>query len=323
MMKVLVTGASGFLGQWLCQALVREKYEVHALVRPHSLTQTLQSLSVTLHTGDVTDLHSFSKAAQGMDGLFHLAGLVAYSEKLRSRMQEVNVQGTAHAVEICRRQGIRLVYMSSVVAVGASSTPQVLNEQSDYKMDSFRFGYFDTKKEAETLVQTACQKGDLSAVILNPSNVYGAGDMRKSSRKTHIWVARGLFPFYTVGGLSVVDVESVTETTVRAMSQGRIGERYILSGDNISIKELFHIIANCTGVTPPFVCLGDKSLKIIGWISKLSTRLSKKSFLDKDIRLGCLYHWFDHTKASQELGFSPQPARAAIENSVHWWKNNQ
>ena len=321
-MKVLVTGATGFLGRWLCQALVEKGYTTYALVRPSSDTRFLQSLSVKLHKGDVTDLPSFTKAARGVDVMFHLAGLVAYAEKFRSAMRKVNVQGTAHAVEICRLQNIRLIYMSSVVAVGASKTPQVLNEESSYNMKDFNFGYFNTKKQAEELVQNACQNEQLSAIILNPSNVYGAYDMKKASRKTHIWVAKGRFPFYTKGGLSVVDVESVIETTINAIKKGRIGERYILSGDNITIKELFTMIAECTGVSPPFICLNDKVLDMIGYLGNVLYYFLKKSFLDKDIRMGRFYHWFDNTKAKQELGFSPQPARKAIANSVNWWKEN-
>ena len=321
-MKVLVTGATGFLGRWLCKKLIQEGHTVHVLARPSSDLTVLPKGQTVVRTGDVTDLASFSKAAEGVEVMFHLAGLVAYAEKFRSAMEEINVKGTSYAVQICRQKNIRLVYMSSVVAVGASKTKRVLNEESPYEMAACRFGYFDTKKAAEELVQKACQKGDLFSVILNPSNVYGAGDMKKASRRTHIWVARGRFPFYTEGGLSVVDVESVIEACVQAMHKGRSGERYILSGGNITIKELFQMIAECTGARPPFIKLNDLSLDMIALLGKFFQKLGGKSFLDKDIRVGRFYHWFDHTKASRELGFAPKSARQAIQNSIHWWRDH-
>ena len=323
-MKVLVTGATGFLGGWLCKALVKEGHSVHALVRPSSNTSELQKLSVHLHKGDVTDLHSFMSAASGeIEVLFHLAGLVAYAERLRPAMQAVNVGGTANAIEVCRQRNIRLVYMSSVAAVGASLTSKVLNEESPYEMDKFRFGYFDTKRKAEVLVRQACQKGDLFAVILNPSNVYGAGDMRKASRRTHIWVATGRLPFYTSGGLSVVNVESVIETTIQAVQKGRSGERYILSGENISIQKLFQLVAEAAGSHPPYIRMSNFVLDSLVLVGQGLKAMGFRFFLnDKDMRLGRFYHWFDHSKASAELDFSPQPAAYAISNSIEWWKKH-
>lgn len=323
-MKVLVTGATGFLGGWLCNTLIKEGHSVHALVRPSSNTSELQKLPVHLHKGDVTDLDSFMSAAgDGIEVLFHLAGLVAYAERLRPAMQAINVGGTANAIEVCRQKNIRLVHMSSVAAVGASRTPKVLNEESPYEMEKFRFGYFDTKRQAEILVRQACQKGDLFAVILNPSNVYGAGDMRKASRRTHIWVATGRLPFYTSGGLSVVNVESVIETTIQAVQKGQSGERYILSGENITIQKLFQLVAEAAGSRPPFICMNNFVLDALMLIGQGLKKIGCRFFLnDKDIRLGQFYHWFDHGKASAELGFSPQPAAYAISNSIEWWKKN-
>ena len=323
-MKVLVTGATGFLGSWLCKALVKQGHSVHALVRPSSNTHTLQELPIQLHKGDVTNLDSFLSAAKGgVDVLFHLAGLVAYTEKHRPAMHAVNVGGTENAIEVCRKYNIRLVYMSSVVAVGASTKPKVLNENSPYEMSSFHFGYFDTKKEAETSVQAACKKGDIFAVILNPSTVYGAGDMRKASRRTHIWVAKGIMPFYTSGGLSVVNVESVIEATTHAMEKGKSGERYILSGENIKIQKLFQLVAEAAGSRAPFICLNNFMLDSLALLGRgLKTIGCRFFFNDTDIALGRLYHWFDSSKAKAEFAFAPEPAAKAIQQSIEWWKHN-
>ena len=321
-MKVLVTGASGFLGGWLCKALCEKGWQTHALLRPTSDRSDLKNLNIHFHTGDVTDLNSFMEAGQGMDLIFHLAGLVAHSEKKLKEMEKVNVQGTANAIEVCRTKAAKLIHISSVVTVGASTSPVVLNEESSYTPTLSQIGYFRTKKQAELLVQEACKKEKISAVILNPSTVYGAGDMKKQSRKVQEKVAQGRFPFYTSGGVSVVDAPSVAEACIQAVERGRQAERYILSGGNISIKTLFSLIAKSAGVRPPFIHLNNFSLRILAEIGTGLQYLHLHFPVNRQsARLACLYHWFDHSKAHKELGFTPIKVEKAIENSIKWWRN--
>ena len=323
-MKALITGASGFLGGWLCKALCKKGWQVHTLLRPTSNKSNLQNLNLHFHTGDVTDFDSFMKAAQGVDLIFHLAGVVSHSEKDLKTMQKVNVQGTTQAIEVSQKQGAKLIHISSVVSVGASAKPLTLNEDSPYDPALSQIGYFHTKKQAEILVQEACKKEKISAVILNPSTIYGAGDMEKQSRKVQVKVAQGRFPFYTSGGVSVVDVESVVEACLQAVEKGRQGERYILSGENISIKKLFSLIAKVAGVKPPFIHLNNCLLRIL---AEMGTSFQKLGFSfpvsRESAHLARLYHWFDHSKARQELGFNPMKAEQAIENSIKWWLSQQ
>ena len=320
-MKALVTGASGFLGTWLCKTLDKKGWNIHALVRPQSGREHLKPLSnLQFKEGDITNFDSLVTASKGMDFIFHLAGLVAHSEKYRSMMRKVNVQGTSHVIEVCRQSKLKLIYMSSVVAIGASSKPEILNEDSLYNMEKHNIGYFDTKKQAELLVQTACKKGQISAVILNPSTVYGAGDMKKGSRKIQIKVAQGRFPFYTSGGVSVVDVQSVVNACLSAVTKGRNGERYILSGDNISIKKLFSLIAKATGKKPPFIHLNKYLLRFLGTMGTRFEKLGIDFPVSREsVDIASFYHWFDHSKASSELDFAPANAEQAIKNSIEWW----
>jgi dihydroflavonol-4-reductase len=169
-------------------------------------------------------------------------------------------------------------------------------------------------------VQKACKAEKISAVILNPSTIYGAGDMQKQSRKIQAKVAQGRFPFYTSGGVSIVDVESVVKACLQAVEKGRQGERYILSGENISIKQLFSLIAKTTGVKPPFIHLNHFLLRILAETGAGLQKLGLSFPVSREsARLASLYHWFDHAKASQELNFIPMKAEQAIENSVKWW----
>ncbi|MBX3041848.1 MAG: NAD-dependent epimerase/dehydratase family protein, partial [Bdellovibrionaceae bacterium] len=142
-MKIVVTGANGFLGSWVTKALVAEKHEVYALVRPRSDLSDLEGIDVRFVHGDVTDPASLAKAFEGADTVFHLAGVVAYKKSQRSLMEKVNVEGTRNVVEACRKAKIRrLVHLSSVTAIGAGSGPdEILNENSPFNLAAYDLGY--------------------------------------------------------------------------------------------------------------------------------------------------------------------------------------
>lgn len=324
-MKVLVTGANGFLGSWLTRALVNEGHEVSILVRPTSNLSELKGLDFKVRHGDVTDIFSLSEACVGMDAVFHLAGVIAYKKNQRTLMEKVNVEGTRNVVEVCKQQKIkRLVYLSSVTAIGASFSPnEVLNEESEYRIHNLNLGYFETKKAAEDIVVEACKNNEIDAVILCPSTIYGAGDAKKGSRGVQVKVAQQKFKFYTSGGVSVVAVEDVIDGILKAWKNGKKGERYILSGENLTIQQLFTMIANEAGVTPPKVKIPNFILHIIGTIGDLFEAMGLSSSISSEnAYTSTMYHWFDSSKAKKELGFNPRPAKEAIHSSVQWMKDN-
>ena len=322
-MKVLVTGANGFLGSWVTRALVDEGHEVYALVRPKSDLSELEGINCKYVYGDVTDIVSLLEAFKGIDTVFHLAGVIAYKASDRPLMEKVNVQGTANVIEVCRECHVRrLVHLSSVVAIGSGLTPSdVLNESSEYNIHDLNLGYFETKHAAEELVKKAVAKDDIDAVILNPSTIYGPGDAKKGSRKMMLKVAQGKFKFYTSGGVNVVAVQDVVNGILSAWKVGKNGERYILAGENLLIKDLFRIIAEEAGVPAPTHHLPDKMLHMVGTLGDVMEKMGLKGPLSKEnAYTATMYHWFDSSKAQKELNFHPRPAREAIHNSVQWIK---
>lgn len=324
-MKVLVTGANGFLGSWLTRELVKQGHDVYALVRAKSDLSELAGVNCKYLHGDVTDVHSLLEAFKGIDTVFHLAGVVAYKKSDRAQMERVNVQGTQNVVEVCREHKVRkLVYLSSVVAVGAGYTPdQVMTEASEFNIHDLDLGYFETKHEAEKIVKKACDRGEIDAVMLNPSTIYGAGDAKKGSRRMQVKVAQGRLKFFTSGGVNVVAAEDVVQGIISAWKKGRPGERYILCGENMLIKDLFKMIAEEAGVKPPHKLMPDAVLHIVGIIGDTMEKLGLKGPLSREnAYTATMYHWFDCTKAKQELDFNPRPAREAIHNSVQWMKTN-
>lgn len=323
-MKILVTGANGFLGSWVTKALVKEGHEVFALVRPHADLSELDGVACKYIHGDVTDITSLLEAINGMDSVFHLAGVIAYKKSQRALMEKVNVQGTANVIEVCREKNVRrLVYLSSVVAIGAGFTEKdILTEDSPYNISHLDLGYFETKRKAEQIVKAACDRNEIDAVIINPSTIYGGGDAKKGSRKMQLKVAQGKLKFYTSGGVNVVAVEDVVAGILSAWKMGRKGERYILAGENILIKDLFAMIAAEAGVSAPPYHLPDSLLHIVGKIGDCMEKMGLKGPLSQENAFtATMYHWFDASKAKKELNFQPRPARFAIHNSVQWMKD--
>lgn len=325
-MKVLVTGATGFLGGWLVRRLLEEGHDVRIIKRPNSSLEEIEGLPLDIFAGDVTDLPSLEAASRGVDSVFHLAGLIAYSRAQREAMERVNVTGTANVIEACKRTGVRrLLHLSSVVAIGASFDGKVpLTEDSPYNISGLDLGYFETKRKAEALVLDAIAKNQLDAVMINPSTIYGRADAKKGSRKTQIKVAQGKFPFYPPGGVNVVAVEDVVEGILAGWKKGRTGERYIMSSENLLLKDAFDLIANAAGVKPPAIGLPRPAIFAIGKVGDLLEAIGKKGPLNtENAWTAVLYHWFDSTKAQRELGIKFRPASYAIEQSVKWMKDNK
>lgn len=324
-MKVLVTGANGFLGSWLVQRLVQEGHEVSVLIREMRNEEDFLKKGITVFRGDVTQPDSLSSAFKNQQYVYHLAGLVAYSKEMRESLFRINADGTENILKQASMFNVqRVLLASSVVAVGASFKPKVLNEESDYTLDSYHLSYHESKRKAEQIVKTYVQQGLVDGVIVNPSTIYGAGDASKSSRSTQLQVARGRLRFYPPGGVSVVAIEDVVDGMVKAMEKGRSGERYILAGENLTLQEVFEIIAREANVSPPRISLPAFIFRALaGWDDTLHV-IGKRGPLPSERALtAMMFHWYDSSKAKKDLGFSSRPAIQAIASSVQWMKDHK
>ncbi len=323
-MKVLVTGATGFLGGWLVKRLLTEGHDVRIIKRASSLLDELEGLKLDVVSGDVTDANSLLTACRGVDSVFHLAGLIGYSRLQRDAMHTVNVVGTKNVIAACHLCGVRkLVYLSSVVAIGASFDKVPLDETSPYNLAHLRLGYFDTKHEAEALVRTAVLEGHIDAVMINPSTIYGPADAKKGSRSVQLKVARGKFPLYPPGGVSIVSVDDVIDAVMAVWVRGKPAERYIISGENLLLKDVFDQIAAIAGVKPPQIALPRQAIFALGALGNVIEKFGKKGPVNSETAwTSTLYHWFDNSKAQRELGLKMKPASYALEQSVRWMKDN-
>jgi dihydroflavonol-4-reductase len=320
-MKVLITGATGFVGSWLTREMLNLGHEVRVLSRSGKANFEFPADNIEICKGDINDFEAVKNATKGVDSVFHLAGVVGYSKKMLPEMIRANVDGTRCIVNASIANNIkRFVHMSSVTAVGASfDGKKPLNEESPFNVAHLHLGYFDTKLAAEKIVKQAFLDKKLDVVIVNPSTIYGPGDATKGSRKTQLKVARGEMPFYTDGGVSVIHVGDLISGVLAAWQKGRSGERYILSGDNITIKELFETIASCAGVSAPTQKMPNLVLSGLGWLGDCLANVGLKGPISSENAWTArLFHWFDNSKAKNELGLTTKSARIAIQESVDW-----
>lgn len=317
-MKVLVTGAAGFLGSHLTQALGEEGYEVYAVVRPSSDLSGLRNSVCKVTYADLSHLDELrTNLPPGLQVVFHLAGSVALRPSERLNLDRVHLKGTHNVIRVCQEFKVpRLVHISSVAAIGASRSGEILSEESPNSFQKYRFPNYEIKARAEALVLEEVRGGRLDAVVINPSVIFGARDLRKPARKASLMAAQGKLPFYTQGGLSVAPVEDVVQGIIQAWKKGRKGERYILSGENLTGKEVAELYARASGARPPSRALPSWLLRFLGSLSDwvgLDSSLNSESAMT-----ATTYHWFDHSKATRELDYRPRPAREAIKNSVDW-----
>ncbi len=322
-MKALVTGASGFIGQHLVKALLSQSWDVVGLTHSAQGADELKNLSCRIETGDVTDFSSLKKAVQEVDAVFHLASLVSIRASDRERLKEINVGGTQNIVSLCRELKIpRLIHASSVVAVGASESPaDLLNENSPNILRKYRFPNCESKALSEEIVLKASRQGEIDAVVVNPSMVFGAGDAKKEMRRSNVMAAQGKLAFYPRGGLSVVAVEDVVSGMVAAFHRGVRSERYILSGENLTTRRLMEMHAEIAGVAPPQKAIPTPILRGIGKIAQWMPWDAPINY--EGAVAATLYHWFDCSKARQKLDYQPRPAIEAIRNSVEWMSENR
>lgn len=322
-MKVLVTGANGFLGSHLVRALIEQNYEVSAMVRSNSDKSSLDNLNCKIVVGDILDPISLRACMCGMNGVFHVAGAMSSSPKDRKLLFKVNVEGVQNVIDACIEKNIkRIVHVSSVVAVGTNIKEKLppLNENSKNSTKNLGYANYDSKRLGEELVLTAAKNNLIEAVVVNPGLIYGAGDAKKLIRKGNILAAKGKLPVFTLGGVNIVAVEDVVKAMIEAYKVGHNGERYLLTGDNITVKKLLTTISLLAGARPPQKELPTGLAKIFATIFDFLGL--KLELCRENVFSATTFHWYDNAKAKRDLKFNPTEYKVALKNSVDWMKDN-
>jgi dihydroflavonol-4-reductase len=317
-MSVLVIGASGHIGAHLCRTLLAEGYVVRALVRPTSDTAGIAALDVEVVHGDVLDGASLGRAMAGCTEAYHLGAPTGGEPGT----QTVIGQGTRNVLEQALHSGLqRVVYTSSIVTVGYAPRPGiVLDESSNHLTPATP--YHAAKWHAEREVMDFSRRTGLPVVVVNPATVVGSLDLRVTPSNAPIQrcLDRGL-PFTFDSGLTIVHAEDVARGHLLAMRRGRPGERYILGGDRLTIRDYFRLISSTCQRRGPWINIPTWAMFALGAGFSLLHRLGKKRvpFTWSQARqLVGKYGWYSSHKAVRELGYRWRPAQEAIADYVAW-----
>jgi dihydroflavonol-4-reductase len=305
-------------------ALVGRGEHVRVLRRANSGLLTLEGLPVEHVIGDILDPDAVMRAMEGCEWVFHVAGLSSYWRAKREEIYRVNVEGTRIVMDACLRAGVqRVVHTSSVGAIGIPPDGTVGDENLAFDRTSATFAYADSKHRAEEAVWRTVDRG-LAAVIVNPAVVIGAGDQYLIAGHLGIEVARGRLAAVPPGGVCVVDVDAVVQGHMAAAERGRVGERYILGGENLSYREIVATVASMTGRPAPRRTLPRRALPLLGAIVDVANRVSPRPqpVSGEQLRLSARDVFFDSGKAVRELDYPLLPFRGATEKALRWYKEH-
>lgn len=321
---VLVTGATGFVGSAVVRQLLAAGVAVKALVRPGADTGALAGLpEVEPRRGDLTDPASLRAAVRGCRGVFHVAADYRLWTRTPDAMYAVNVTGTRDLLLAAAAAGVeRIVYTSSVATLGARSDGGPADERTHVTFDEMIGHYKKSKFLAEAEARRLAGDG-VPVVIVNPSMPVGPRDRRPTpTGRMLLDAARGRMPAYVDTGLNVVHVDDVAAGHLLAYRHGVVGERYILGGEDMSLRDILIQIAALTGRTPPRLRLSQRVLLPLAHASELWARLSgREPLLTVDgLRLSRKHMYFTSERASRELGYRSRPAQQAIADAVDWYR---
>ena len=324
MRNVLVTGGTGFIGSNLAIALVKRGCCVRILRRPNSDLRAIGNAEVEHVVGDVRDPHSLRRAVQGCDTVFHTAALISHWRKERPLMYETNILGTRNVANACLEAGVeRFVYTSSVAAVGYEPDGRPADEHTRFNWHPFDIGYRISKYEAEQEVLRAVKLG-LPAVIVNPSVVIGPRDIRFRGGRIILDIYKKRIFYYTDGGINIVYIDDIVRGHLEAAEKGRIGERYILCGENLSYKEIFTTTARIVNGIVPLFKLPTLGVKVVAAAAETGARLmNQRPWVSSELVAGMeIQNRFSCRKAERELSYSITPFKEAVEKTYSWYREN-
>lgn len=325
-MKALVTGANGFVGSAVVQALLKRGNEVRALVRARSDHRNLARLPIDIQFGDLLDRPSIDRAMAGCDAVFHVAADYRLWVPEPRRMFAVNVDGTRNIMESALAAGVgRVVYTSSVATLGILKDGAPADEETPSTYEDMVGPYKRSKFLAEMLVSDMVRSRGLPAVIVNPSTPMGPRDIRPTpTGKIIVEAAEGRMPAFVDTGLNVVHVDDVADGHLLAFDKGRIGQRYILGSENLTLAEILRRIAFMTGRRAPTVRIPhDVVLPLAAGAEFLARFTGREPFATRDgINLARKRMFFSSAKAEAELGYRPRPAGAALADALAWFRAN-
>ena len=320
---IVVTGATGHLGNVLVRKLVNQNKKVRALILPGEDIVSLEGLEIEKVDGDVCVPDSLRKAFEGAEIVYHCAGIISILPGQKKQLFQVNVLGTRNVVNMCLETKVkRLVYTSSIHALSEPAPGIVIDESREFNPENVLGEYSKSKTLGTLEVIKGIEKG-LDAVILCPSGIIGPHDYRVSEMgKLIVDFIKGKVKAYVDGAYDFVDVRDVAEGLILACEKGKKGECYILSGQQISVRQLLKFLEEISGVKAPSLKVPHQVARVTGFFNVLYCNLMKIKPLFTPFSIDVLASnsLVSCQKAQDELGYSPRSIYESIKESVQWFK---
>jgi len=325
-MLAMVTGATGFVGSHVARVLVEQGADLRLLIRSSSDLRNIQDLNAERVTGDLRDPASLKKAVAGCEVVFHVAADYRLWVRDPDEMYRSNVDGTRAILEAARETGVRrIIYTSSVATMGFTSNGQLADETSPVSLANMIGPYKRSKFMAEQVVIEAAGSG-MDVVVVNPTTPVGERDIKPTpTGRIVVDFLKRKFPAYVDTGLNLVDVTECARGHVAALEKGSSGQRYILGGENLTLKQILDKLAALTGLPSPWIrvpyvmalATGAVDEFVTGYIRKREPRASIDA-----VRMGRKKMFVTSAKAERELGWKTVPVDDALGRAVAWFQAN-
>ncbi len=324
-MKAFVTGATGYVGQAVVRDLLEHGHSARALVRKTSDTRYLDGLDVERVYGDLRDIQSLRDGMRGCDTLFHVGAYVVLWAPDPNEIIDANVLGVRNILQVAMEQGYRkCVYTSSIATVGPNPDGTPADEEAIYRWapeDTYLLSKYMGEMEALRAAVRGCP-----VVIVNPASCYGEFDYRPSlPGKLVLLFLRGQMKAYIDSSLNMIDIRDQARGHVLAAERGRIGERYLIGNENLTVHEACRVLSEITGIPPPKIRVPIGVAMLFGLIAQLRAQYITKrgpSMNYAAIKMGRYQIAYDCSKSVRELGLELHPVRGALERACEWFMNN-
>jgi dihydroflavonol-4-reductase len=310
-MHIFVTGGNGFIGSHVVQKLISEGHQVTCLLRPTSDTKRLSSFSYTPAIGDVRDFKSILTGMNGCDAVIHLASLSSWNDIASPKMHEIVVDGSKNVFEAAKQLGnLKTVFVSSAAAINGTDTPELQNETSKFTLDANKLPYSKAKITVEHM--------NYPFVTVNPGEVYGPQDFGLITACNLIDFAKSSPVLVCSGGTSIVHVEDVASGIIAALQKGQNGQRYILAGDNLTVRELAEMTLSILSQHKKILQIPNTALRIA---AKTASALRLPFPIHPNVVPYATRYWMmDNQKAKRELEITFRNAKETLEPTLAWLK---
>src|ERR1700676_3372046 len=323
-MSTLVTGAAGFLGSHVARQLVARGDDVRVLLRASSTNRAIADLPLEYVTGDLRGPASLDRAMKGVKRVFHVAADYRLWAKRKQDIYDSNVGGTKNLLEAAKRAGVeRLIYTSTVATI-AVDRPQHPNEFTDAKLEEMVGHYKRSKWMAEKEALGAAKSG-LPVIVAMPTTPVGPWDWKPTpTGKIILDFLNGKMPGYVETGLNFVGVEECAAGHLLVAEKGKVGERYLLGAENLTLKGLLDLLAGITGLRAPGMKIPHGVALGVAYVeSAFSRMLGKEPQIPVEgVKIARHMMFVDASRARRELGFEPGPVEAALRRAVRWYQAN-